>query len=61
VAGHDRELRIGKLTIDHMQIGAANAARRNFDQDLAGSRLRNRPLAHDQQRFRPIENHGSHH
>src|SRR5438309_283482 len=45
VAGHDRQLRIGQLAIDHMQIGSADAAGRDLHQDFAGARRRNRPLA----------------
>ena len=35
VPGHERELRVGQLAVDHMEIGAANPAGRDRDQDLA--------------------------
>jgi len=46
--GHDRKLRIGQFAIHDMQIGAADTASFDGDEDLAGARLRNRPLAQHQ-------------
>ena len=60
VARHDRQLRIGQFAVDHVQIGAANAARRDLDQDFATRRLRNRPLAQNERRVRPVQNHRAH-
>jgi len=54
MARHDRQLRIGQFAIRHMQIGAANTASLDRDEDLAGSRLRNRALAQYERRFRPV-------
>jgi hypothetical protein len=45
VARHDRQLRIRQFAVDQVQIGAANAAGRNLNQDLTLARLGNRPLA----------------
>jgi hypothetical protein len=45
VARHDRQLRIRQFAVDHVQIGATNAAGRNLNQDLVLARLGNRPLA----------------
>jgi hypothetical protein len=39
VAGHDRQLRIRQFAVDHVQIGATDAAGRNLNQDLALARL----------------------
>ena len=40
MAGDDRQLRVRQFAVDHMQVGAAHAAGRDLDQDLAGPRLR---------------------
>jgi hypothetical protein len=60
VPGHDREFGIGKLAVDHVQIGAADAAGRNLDQNLACRRLRNRLLAHGKRHLWPTKNHRAH-
>src|SRR5262249_37217369 len=60
VPGHDRKLRIGQFAVRHVQIGSANATSLDRDEDLAGASLRNRPLAHDERRVGPVENHGAH-
>ena len=41
VSRHDGELKMRQLAVDDMQIGAADPACFDFDQDFAGSRLRN--------------------
>jgi hypothetical protein len=40
VAGNDRHFRIGQFAVDHVEVGAADAAGGDFDSDLAGARLR---------------------
>ena len=35
VAGHHRTARVGEFAVDDVQVGAANPARRDLDQDLA--------------------------
>jgi hypothetical protein len=42
VARHDRQLRIRQFAVDQVQIGAANAAGRNLNQDLALARPQSR-------------------
>jgi len=44
-----------------MQIGAADAARLDRNQDLAGSGLWNRPRPQHQRGIRSVHNHGAHH
>src|SRR5450755_358986 len=43
-----------------MQIGAADPASRNRDQDFPWAGPRHQPLAHDQRRARRIQHHGPH-
>jgi hypothetical protein len=43
-----------------MQIGAANTASLDCDEDLASSRLRNRLLAQYERCFRLVQNHRAH-
>jgi hypothetical protein len=60
VAGHDGQGRNGQLAVDHVQIGATDAARRDLDQNFATRRPRNRPLAQNEPRVRPVQNHRAH-
>jgi len=39
VAGHERELRIGKLAVDDVQVGSADGARLDADAQLSRPRL----------------------
>ena len=39
-----------QFTVDHMQIGAADPAGRNLDQQFSRPGRRHRPLAHDERR-----------
>ena len=39
VAGDDRNLRVGQLAVDDMQVGAANAASGHFDPNFVRPRL----------------------
>src|SRR6266404_906833 len=45
VPGNKRQFRIGQFSIDQMQIGAANRARLNADEQLSGLRFRFRNVA----------------
>jgi hypothetical protein len=60
VAWHDRQFRIRQLAVDHMQVGPADAAGRDLQQDLACARRRNWPLAQHQRRARAFQHHGPH-
>jgi hypothetical protein len=60
VAGHDRKLRVRQLAVDNMQIGTADAAGHDLDQDFAGRGRERAPLAHDQRRVRFLEHHRAH-
>src|SRR5215216_551395 len=61
VAGDDRQLGVRQLAVDDMQVGAADAARRNLDHNLAGGRRRHRPLPHHERAAGPLEDHCAHH
>ena len=39
MAGHDRKLRIWQFAVDHVQVGSADPAGRDLDQNFAGRRL----------------------
>ena len=60
VPRHDGELCRRQLAVDDMQIGAANPACFDFDQDFAGSRSRNWALPQHESGPRPIEHHRAH-
>jgi len=60
VPGHDRKLRVSEIAVDDVQIGAANPAGRNRDQDLAGTGSLQRSLAHFEPRSGSIQHHGAH-
>ena len=57
---HDRKLRVRQVAVDHVQIGTAHPASGDLYQDFAAGRLRDRPLAQNQRRLRPIQNHRAH-
>ena len=60
VPRHDRQFGMRQLAVHHMQVGATNAAGRDLDENFTGSRLRDRPLAHDERRARLMQHHGAH-
>jgi hypothetical protein len=60
VAGHDRQLRVGKLTVDEVEIGAANRARADADQQLSGPRARDDEVGGLQGGPRSAQNHRVH-
>jgi len=39
MAGHDRKLRIWQFAVDHVQVGSADTAGGDLDQNFAGRRL----------------------
>ena len=60
MSDHQGQLRLAQVAVDHVQVGAADAAGANGDQDLAGPGLR---LADLRSRQRPallLEHHGAH-
>jgi len=57
---HQRQLGLGELTIDDVEIGAADAAAGDLDQDLPRGGLRVGQLAFDQRLPRRFEDHGAH-
>src|SRR5271169_4031517 len=60
VARNDRQLGMGKLAVDDMQIGSANAASLDLDQDLSRAWLWIRQLLETQRGPRSVKNHGLH-
>src|SRR5262249_41240646 len=60
VAGHDRKLRAWQLAVDHVQIGPADTAGRDLNENFAGCRFGRWPLAHDERRARSLQHHGAH-
>ena len=60
VPGHDRQLGVRQIAVDHVEIGAAHPAGLDLDQDFSRARRRHRPLTHHQGRAGPVENHRTH-
>ena len=60
VARHDRQGGLGELAVDHVQIGPADAAGADPDQDLPGTRLRHGQIGEPERRAGPIEQHRLH-
>jgi hypothetical protein len=60
VAWNDVRLGIGEFAIDYVQIGAADRAGRDAQQDVPGARAPQRALAALQWRPRALECHGHH-
>ncbi len=60
MAEHERELGLRKLAVENMQIGAADAAGRDLDEDLAGSRLGHFERGLLERRARAFEQHRLH-
>jgi hypothetical protein len=61
VARDERQLRVGQLAIDHVQVGAAHRAGLDPEEDLPGARLRHRQLGKAQRFARSVEKHRSLH
>jgi hypothetical protein len=57
VARYDRIAGLGKLAVEDVEVGAADAAGTNPDQDLSGARRRDRALLETEQRTGPIDDH----
>ena len=60
VPRHDRKPGLGEVAVHHVEIGAANTAGRNPDQNFARAGLGNRPLLHGERTAAAAINHGPH-
>ena len=60
VARHERQLGLGQLAVDDVQVGPADAAGLDGDEDLARGRLRVGQVGLAQRRARRVENHRAH-
>jgi hypothetical protein len=60
VSRHDRQLRVGQLAVDDVQVGAADAAGAHLHDDLAGSGSRPGHFDQSQRLAGPLQAHGSH-
>ena len=60
VAEDERELRVRQLAVDHVEVGAADAAGRHAQQDLARLRLRFRNLLESQRLAGRVKHHRAH-
>ncbi len=60
MARNDRITNVRQLAVQHVQIGAADAAGRNADQNLPRSRLGHVAIAHFQRLAAALENHRTH-
>ena len=60
MAGNDRDARVGQFAVDDMEIGAADAAGRDFQADFAGAGQGIGTLRPFERRADPVENHGMH-
>jgi hypothetical protein len=60
VPEHERKLRLGEVTIDHMEIGTAHTAGVDPEEDLAGTRLWPGNLGLTQGPAGSVEQHRTH-
>src|SRR5205085_5878434 len=60
VADDERQLRMRKLAVDDVQVGAADAAGEDADEQLTRGRLRRRPLLEPERAARRVEDHRAH-
>ena len=60
VPRHDRKPGLGEVAVHHVEIGAANTADRDPDQNFAGAGLGNRPLLQGKRSAVAAINHGPH-
>ena len=60
VAGYDRNLRVGQVTVDEMEVRAADPAGMNPDQHLGRARLGTRQRAQDQRTAGTLAHHRLH-
>ncbi len=60
VAGNDRQPRIGQLAVDDVQIGAADAAGFDANQQPPRPGRRRRPLFEDERRADRMQRHRAH-
>lgn len=57
MSGNDRQARFGKVAVDDVQIGPANAAGMDLDQDLVGCRGRQLPDYQFEELSGRVQNH----
>jgi hypothetical protein len=60
VAGDEWELRLRELAVDDMDVGAADAAGGDLEQDLSGSGLRLREVGWPERLALPFQHHRAH-
>jgi hypothetical protein len=60
VAEHERELRVGELSIDDVQVGTADTAGANAEEDLPGHGCRIGDLGRTKRLARRVEHHRAH-
>jgi hypothetical protein len=60
VSGNERKLGVRQVAVDHVEIGAANRARRDFDKHLAGTGTRHPPLNQPERMASSLEHHRLH-
>ena len=60
MAGNERQLGLRQLSVDDVQVGSADAAGRDCNEDLALGRLRIGQVGLAQRRARRVENHRTH-
>jgi len=60
MARNNGKPRVRQLAVDHMQVGAAYAARGNLHQDLALRRAKGGTLPHDKRRACRLQHHCPH-
>ncbi len=60
MSGHERQLGLGELAVDDVQVGPADCARPHREPDLARRRLRLGELREPQRLAHPLEDHRAH-
>ena len=60
MSGHQRQLRLVQFAVNDMEVGAADAAGMDPDEELTGFRFRNRQLFQHKGFPDPFEHHGAH-
>ncbi len=60
MAGDERQLRVGQLAVDDVQVGAADPACEHPEQDLARPRLGDLQILEPQRLARRVQHHRPH-
>ena len=60
VSGNERKLGVRQVAVDHVEIGAADRARRDFDKHLAATGTRHLPLNRPEGMASSLEHHRLH-